>query len=96
VRYFPPDIGLKVPHMGWNTLKAVSGSFVSSSGVDGMQTYFVHSLYSECADSNDIAAWTDYGLQFAAAVQRKNVWGMQFHPEKSGEVGMSLLREFLA
>jgi glutamine amidotransferase len=57
--------------------------------------YFVHSLVTMCADDADVAATTDYGIEFASAVERANVWGTQFHPEKSGEVGMGILRSFV-
>jgi len=61
----------------------------------GDQVYFVHSLYTDCADPSDIAAVSTHGITFPAAVQRGNVWGAQFHPEKSSAVGMRILRNFL-
>jgi glutamine amidotransferase len=57
--------------------------------------YFVHSLFTECAQPSDVAAECSYGITFAAAVQRENVWGAQFHPEKSGAVGLRILGNFL-
>lgn len=95
VRYFPPDLGVKVPHVGWNTLRFRSDSQFGAGFPAGGQVYFVHSLYTECADSNDVAATCEHGIEFAAAVERDNVWGAQFHPEKSGELGLALLRNFL-
>lgn len=95
VKYLPKDRGLKVPHMGWSPLTFRQRDGLGSSANDGDQVYFVHSLYTDCADPADIAATADYGLVFPAAVQRGNVWGAQFHPEKSGEVGLKMLRSFL-
>lgn len=99
VRYFEPAFGFKVPHMGWNDVAFVDSARepgnLGFGIVPGDQVYFVHSLFTECADSVDVAAWTDYGVRFAAAVQRGNVWGTQFHPEKSGPVGLKILRNFL-
>jgi glutamine amidotransferase len=95
VKYFPPNMNLKVPHIGWNELAWTSSGGLAKVSVKGDQVYFVHSLYTECGDAADVAAWTEYGLQFASAVMRANVWGTQFHPERSGEVGLRILRSFL-
>jgi glutamine amidotransferase len=95
VRYLPGDLGLKVPHMGWSPLAPVPSADVCKSIKAGEQVYFVHSLYTDCADPADIAATAEYGVTFAAAVQRKNVWGTQFHPEKSGDVGLRILKNFI-
>lgn len=95
VRYFPPDMGLKVPHMGWSPVTYKREAGLCAGGKDGDQVYFVHSLYTDCADPNDIAATATYGLEFAAIVQRGNVWGAQFHPEKSSAVGLRMLSKFL-
>lgn len=95
VVYFPADLGVKVPHVGWNALQFREGSPMAIGFPDGGQVYFVHSLFTECAISSDVAATCTHGVEFAAAVQRENVWGMQFHPEKSGDVGLGLLRNFL-
>ncbi|MCW5940940.1 MAG: imidazole glycerol phosphate synthase subunit HisH [Fimbriimonadaceae bacterium] len=95
VRYLPKTEGLKVPHMGWNALKVRDKIFLS--GIDpGSQVYFVHSLYTDCEDPDCVAATTEYGIEFPAAVRRDNVWGTQFHPEKSGIIGLAILRNFLA
>jgi glutamine amidotransferase len=95
VKYLPANSGLKVPHMGWSTVSRVpaAGLFTGLAPTD--RFYFVHSLYTECADSNHVAATCRYGVDFPAAVQSKNVYGVQFHPEKSGETGLALLRNFL-
>jgi len=95
VKYLPGDLGLKVPHVGWSPLHYRISDGLARGGVEGEQVFFVHSLYTECDDPADIAATATYGLEFAAAVQRKNVWGTQFHPEKSSSVGLRILNNFL-
>lgn len=83
--------GLKIPHMGWNALEGRGGRLLE--GLDGQYVYFVHSFFAEgCADS--LAAVTEYGIPITAAVEQGNVYGCQFHPEKSGRVGLSILRKF--
>jgi len=96
VRYLPTDAGLKVPHMGWSKLLPKANSPMFNGMAVGARFYFVHSLYTQCAEPSNVAATCSYGLDFAAAVQSKNIWGTQFHPEKSGEAGLALLRNFLA
>ena len=82
---------LKIPHMGWNALNVTGGRLLE--GLDGQYVYFVHSFFGEnCADS--LSAWTDYGIPITAAVEQGNLFGCQFHPEKSGSVGLSILRRF--
>ena len=85
---------LKIPHMGWNELKFTSKSQIFDGLKDGDYVYFVHSYYGNCADESLIAT-TDYGFDVTAAVQNKNVFGVQFHPEKSGEVGLKILKNFV-
>ncbi len=83
--------GLKIPHMGWNALQVTGGKLLKA--MDGEYVYFVHSFYaSGCEDS--VAAVTDYGIPITAAVEQGNIFGCQFHPEKSGNVGLSILRRF--
>lgn len=83
--------GLKIPHMGWNALNVIGGRLLE--GLGGQYVYFVHSFFGEnCADS--LSAWTDYGIPITAAVEQGNLFGCQFHPEKSGSVGLSILRRF--
>lgn len=85
----PPS--LKIPHMGWNALEVRRGRLLE--GLDGQHVYFVHSYFADgCADS--LAAVTEYGIPITAAVEQGNVFGCQFHPEKSGGVGLSILRRF--
>ena len=83
--------GLKIPHMGWNVLNVTGGRLLE--GLGGQYVYFVHSFFGEnCADS--LSAWTDYGIPITAAVEQGNLFGCQFHPEKSGSAGLSILRRF--
>ena len=82
---------LKIPHMGWNALEVKSGKLLKN--VDGECVYFVHSFFAEgCEDS--LAAVTEYGIPITAAVEKGNIFGCQFHPEKSGNVGLAILRTF--
>ncbi|HEX5855858.1 MAG TPA: imidazole glycerol phosphate synthase subunit HisH [Thermoanaerobaculia bacterium] len=93
VRAFPS--GVRTPHVGWNQLlRRRSDGFVAGLA-DGSWVYFVHSYRPEGADAADVAAACDHGGEFAAIVQRDNVWGCQFHPEKSSENGRLLLSNFL-
>jgi imidazole glycerol-phosphate synthase subunit HisH len=93
VRYFPSDLGLKVPHTGWNTVRFEASSSLGT-GQSEPFVYFVHSLYTECTNADDVAGETTYGIPFAAAVQRDRVFGLQFHPEKSGPAGLKMLEVF--
>lgn len=95
VRYLPAE-GRKVPHMGWSPLTYRRHDGLTEGGVENEQVYFVHSLYTDCADPADVAATADYGVEFPAMVARGNVWGAQFHPEKSGAVGLRMLERFAA
>lgn len=84
---------MKIPHIGWNSLKVYSEHPIFKYTRDGDFVYFVHSYYaSGCEDS--LLATTEYGKEITAAVACGNVTGMQFHPEKSGEVGLNILRAF--
>ena len=84
---------LKIPHIGWNALHLTRPSPLLSRVKEGDCVYFVHSFYAvDCADS--LIATAEYGLPLTAAVQRENVMGCQFHPEKSGKVGLNILRSF--
>lgn len=86
--------GYKIPHIGWNSLRlSENKSKIFKYITDGDFVYFVHSFYgADCADS--VIATTDYGADLTAAVGKENVYGCQFHPEKSGEVGLNILRAF--
>jgi len=93
VKYLPPDCGLKIPHMGWSPLTMPRETPLMKGVKNGAQVYFVHSLY--CEPNEHTAALATYGVDVAAAVCKGNIWGTQFHPEKSGDVGLSILRNFL-
>ncbi|MEE1279620.1 MAG: imidazole glycerol phosphate synthase subunit HisH, partial [Oscillospiraceae bacterium] len=85
---------LKIPHMGWNSLKlSQPESPIFRYIEDGQQVYFVHSFYATNCDDSVIAT-AEYGAHLTAAVAHKNVFGCQFHPEKSGKVGLNILRAF--
>jgi glutamine amidotransferase len=84
----------KVPHMGWNLLHLNQKAHLLLQGIDGGYTYFVHSYYVDQMNNEDLIAFADYFEQVPGIVGRKNVMGMQFHPEKSGETGMHLLANF--
>lgn len=86
--------GLKIPHMGWNTLRSAGSAPFKDA--DGKYFYFVHSYACVPSDESDVAAWCDYGGEFAAAVHRGKVHGVQFHPEKSSDDGLALLGRILA
>ena len=95
VKYLPSDVGLKVPHIGWSPLHYRVTDGLAKGGHEGEQVFFVHSLFTDCLNPQDIVATATYGVEFAAAVQRDNVWGTQFHPEKSSSVGLRILKNFL-
>jgi glutamine amidotransferase len=92
VRRFAERPGLKIPHMGWN--RTLRGPAAGDGVAEGAFFYFVHSYYPEPARAEDVALTTDYGAPFCAAVARDNVFGTQFHPEKSQGAGLALLRRF--
>ena len=94
-RLEPADPHAKVPHMGWNALSGVSDLSVLADLRDGRSVYFTHSFAIWPKDERDVAAWVDHGGRFPAAVARGNVAGVQFHPEKSQDAGLSLLARFL-
>ena len=84
---------LKIPHIGWNALKLKSNCPIFGGIKNGDFVYFVHSFFAEgCEES--LAASTEYGIEITAAAASKNIFGCQFHPEKSGETGLKILRAF--
>jgi glutamine amidotransferase len=93
VRKFPHG---KVPQIGWNQLRVGSRSRLLAGVTDGSYAYFVHSYYCDPEDSQVVAAQTEYGIEYASVVEWENVWGAQFHPEKSGRDGLKMLRNFAA
>ncbi len=94
VRRFPKQAGLKVPQIGWNNLDFVPDSPLGAGLPPSPMAYFLNSYYCAPDDPADIAATTEYGLPFCAALRRGNVWATQFHPEKSGPIGLTILRNF--
>lgn len=94
IRQLPQDMNLKVPHMGWNSLKIRGESPLFKGLNENPFVYFVHSYYLDTDDRDVVIADTNYGLNFAVALQRGNAYATQFHPEKSGEVGLTILRNF--
>ena len=85
--------GLKVPHMGWNKLVVKDNALFDNEGPD-KYVYFVHSYHAAKVPEQYIIGEADYGYRFTAAVAKDNIYGMQFHPEKSGDVGLSMLTRF--
>lgn len=94
VKKFSLDKCGKVPHMGWNNINIVKPSGVFANVPDEASVYFVHSYYVEADNGDEVAAYCQYGDRFVAAVEKGNLCGMQFHPEKSQEIGLKLLRNF--
>ena len=80
--------------MGWNTIKPNNGNHLLTSFNNDSIFYFLHSYYFQCNNQNDTIATTDYGIQFTSAVNYKNIYGVQFHPEKSHKGGIQLLKNF--
>jgi glutamine amidotransferase len=91
---FAPQMKLKVPHMGWNTITQKKESSLFSEMHPEPRFYFVHSYHAACERSEDVLAVTPYGYDFVSAFQRGNIAGVQFHPEKSHRFGMRLLKNF--
>lgn len=94
VRRFP-ESELKVPHIGWNTVTPATGSPMFAGLGENPHFYFVHSYYVAPEASTVVAGQTEYILPFAAAICRGNIWATQFHPEKSQENGLAILRNFV-
>lgn len=84
---------MRVPHMGWNTIQARSESKLLS-GMNGVRTYFVHSYYVRPSDTTIVKGTTEYGTTFPSVIESESVYGTQFHPEKSGDVGRQILMNF--
>lgn len=94
IKKIPSDTGLKIPHIGWNSLdiKKQDGLF---KGIDkNPYVYFVHSYFLDAKNKNIVSAQTEYGVKIDAAIENNNVFAVQFHPEKSGETGLKILKNF--
>lgn len=91
---FEDTLRFKVPHTGWNTISIEKESPIMKDIPENSEFYFVHSFYMKANDSNDVLNYTDCGTRFASAVSKGNIYGFQYHPEKSHDVGMKLLENF--
>lgn len=93
VKALPRKTGLKIPHMGWNSLKTLDCPLFRGLP-DEPFVYFVHSYYLKAADRSIVAASCEYGISFDAAINSNRVFAVQFHPEKSGEAGLTILKNW--
>ena len=91
---FPEKEGYKIPHMGWNSIEIKEGAKILQGIGTNPYVYFVHSYYLQAADPDDVAATTEYITQVHASVEHDNIFACQFHPEKSGDVGLQILKNF--
>lgn len=96
ISLMPKNDGLKVPHMGWNSVEIKQNSGIFKGIPNGSYFYFVHSFYLNGANADEVAGTTQYGTEIQCAVEKGNLCATQFHPEKSGEIGLMLLKNFLA
>ncbi|MBL1420841.1 MAG: imidazole glycerol phosphate synthase subunit HisH [Alphaproteobacteria bacterium] len=94
VKLFELD-DLKVPHMGWNVVEQTKKSELFIESKEDKRFYFVHSFYVSCSYSDDILTKTPYGIDFVSSFEKGNVYGTQFHPEKSHKFGMNLIKNFI-
>ena len=89
-----PDANLKMPHMGWNIVKPITNN--NNLIKKPEDYYFVHSYYFECTQRENILAETQYGINFSSIVAKENIYGVQFHPEKSSSQGLNLVKKFMS
>ena len=89
------DKKLKVPHMGWNFISPKKDDILFQSSSERQRFYFVHSFFARCNDKNDVLSLTNYGIDFVSSVQKNNIYGVQFHPEKSHRYGMQIINNFI-
>lgn len=93
----PSEAGLKVPHIGWNNLSFPrEGRLFTGVNEENAYVYFVHSYYLQAADEGIVTATTEYGVKMHVSVEKENLFACQFHPEKSSDPGMQILRNFIA
>lgn len=91
----PDKEGFKIPHMGWNSIRINPASRLLKGIEKGAYVYFVHSYYLQAENEADVAATTDYVVNIHAAAEHDNIFATQFHPEKSGEIGLQILKNFI-
>ena len=92
---FAESLPVKVPHTGWNQIEFENEALLFSGIDPGAYVYFNHSYYCQAWNSSDVTGMTDYGVRYACAVKRENIFGVQFHPEKSQAVGLRILKNFV-
>lgn len=92
---FADTLSVKIPHTGWNQLTVKNEALLFDQIPDGAYVYFNHSFYCQAGDPSDVIAEADHGIRYACAVRRQNVFGVQFHPEKSQAVGLRILKNFV-
>jgi glutamine amidotransferase len=90
----PPSSGLKIPHMGWNTVRVCSNNPLIDESKEEQRYYFTHSYHANCANPDNVLAVTHHGYDVTASIFRDNIYGVQFHPEKSHRFGMDLMKKF--
>lgn len=96
IKRIPDQPGLKIPHMGWNSLHIKKDATLFQGIQDNSYVYFVHSYYLQAAEEEEVAATTFYSTRIHASVEKDNIFACQFHPEKSSSVGMKILENFIA
>ncbi len=96
ILHIPKEEGLKIPHIGWNSLELQNDGRLFKDLPDNPYVYFVHSYYLKAKDEKIVTASCQYGTNIHASVEKNNIFACQFHPEKSGEIGLSILRNFAA
>ncbi len=91
---FRPEMNLRIPHMGWNTVSIQQDSCLFQEMYDEPRFYFVHSYYVKCKSQSAVLTTTHYGIEFTSGIVQDNIYGLQFHPEKSHKYGMRVLKNF--
>ncbi len=92
---FDSDLKLRIPHMGWNTVEFQQDSCLFKEMYEEPRFYFVHSYFVKCKSQKSVLATTHYGIEFASGIIRDNIYGLQFHPEKSHKFGMRVFKNFV-
>ncbi len=96
IQKIPAETGLKIPHIGWNSLSVKKSNGLFQNMEPNPYVYFVHSYYLKAEDPEVVSSTTDYGVAIDASVQRGNLFATQFHPEKSGKTGLQMLKNFVS